>query len=154
MPIKSVRPTLFALGLAAFVPCADAETTSDADIARYLNARYTGLAVTHTKRVFEGALDPLKEVIVVTFSLAYPTGRDLFDSSEFEALTTEHGRLKTITMGSLPIGQVENVSVRDGVIHMLTRTVGKGDQPCRPTDPHSFDFTVASDLSLTLSAAK
>jgi hypothetical protein len=43
-------------------------------------------------------------------------------------------------MTSLPIGQVQDVSVRDGRITVETKTFRENDRPCCPTDSHSFVF--------------
>jgi hypothetical protein len=70
----------------------------------------------------------------------YPT-KDPFRSTEFDVFTTKDGRLTTVPMTSPPIGQVQDVSVRDGRIFVETKTFRENDRPCCPTESHSFVLT-------------
>ncbi|MCW2318827.1 hypothetical protein M2322_004396 [Rhodoblastus acidophilus] len=101
-------------------PVAHAQAPSDEIILDYLKSIFTSIDVIDYKRVYEGALESLKDVVVIRYSLDYPTGGSEAPpkTSELEVLTIEDDRIKNIPVMPLPVGQVDDVSVRDGQIHV------------------------------------
>ena len=140
MLTKIVRYGLFALGLTIISLYAHAQAPSNEEITSRLKAQYEGLDVVDYKRIFAGSIDKLAdEIVVVSYSISYPPKVPL-RSTELEVFTTKDGRLTTVPMTSLPIGQVQDVSVRNGRIFVETKTFRENDRPCCPTDSHSFVF--------------
>lgn len=130
-----------ALCLTMITPCAHAQSPSDEEITSHLKEQYEGLNVVDYKRIFAVRIDkPADEIVVVSYSISYPT-KDPLRSTELEVFTTKNGWLTAVPMSALPIGQVQDVSVRDSRIFVETKTFRESDRPCCPTDSHSFVFT-------------
>jgi len=148
MLIRYARTALVAFGLALNAPAAQAQAPADEIILDYLKSIYTIIDVIDYKRVYEGALNTLNDVVVIRYSLDYPTGGSEAPpkTSEIEVLALEDGRIKNIPMMPLPVGQVDEVSVRDGKIYVETRTFGQNDKPCCPSEPHSVIFKEADGV--------
>ncbi|MCW2319183.1 hypothetical protein M2322_004752 [Rhodoblastus acidophilus] len=142
MLIRYARTAVVSLGLALTAPAAHAQAPSDAIILDYLKSIYSSIDVVDYKRIYEGGLNALKDVVVISYSLDYPRGPegDAAKTSQFEVLTIEDDRLKNIPTMPLPIGQVDEVSVRDGRIYVEARTFRDNDKPCCPSEPRSLVY--------------
>ncbi|WP_294536794.1 hypothetical protein [uncultured Rhodoblastus sp.] len=81
----------------------------------------------------------------MSYSIDYPTN-DHFRSTELDVFTIKDGRLTAVPMSALPIGEVQDVSVRDGRIFVETRTFRENDRPCCPTQSHSFVFKLSNGV--------
>ncbi|MBB4200613.1 hypothetical protein GGD83_004442 [Rhodoblastus sphagnicola] len=142
MLTKTARTAIVALGLAIIAPGSHAQALSDEIILDYLKSMYTSIEVIDYKRIYEGGLNALKDVVVISYSLDYPRGgsSEPPKTSEIEVLTMEDGRIKNIPMLPMPPGQIDSVSVRDSMIHIDAKTFGENDKPCCPSEPRSFIF--------------
>ncbi|WP_210207184.1 hypothetical protein [Rhodoblastus acidophilus] len=142
MLTRYAQTALVSLGLALTAPAAHAQEPSDEIILDYLKSIYTSIDVVDYKRIYEGGLNALKDVVVISYSLDYPKGPegDAAKTSEFEVLTIEDDRLKKIPIMPLPVGQLDNVSVRDGRIYVEARTFRDNDKPCCPSEPRSLVY--------------
>ena len=82
-----------ALCLTMITPCAHAQSPSDEEITSHLKEQYEGLNVVDYKRIFVVTdLDrkPADEIVVVSYSISYPT-KDPLRSTELEVFTTKNG---------------------------------------------------------------
>ncbi|MCW2319012.1 hypothetical protein M2322_004581 [Rhodoblastus acidophilus] len=151
MLTRYARTAVVSLGLALTAPAAHAQAPSDEIILDYLKSIFTSIDVIDYKRVYEGALESLKDVVVIRYSLDYPTGGSEAPpkTSELEVLTIEDDRIKNIPVMPLPVGQVDNVSVRDGRIYVEARTFGQNDKPCCPSEPRSIVYKEADGVLTT-----